>query len=202
MYNRLMQLLEHIGETLVRERRARRISQRVLGQVLGVSQQQVARWERSGYRRATLDRVSEVAEVLGVSARLEVRPQPRVAATGAEASRPVEEFGEEPTGEQSGRVRDLVGVLSRIREHGPLLAKRFGVTSVDVFGSFVRGEQAESSFVALVVELEPPTLSSIIGADLYLQEILGRSVQAGPIASIPVEEQHRIAAERVRAWPV
>ncbi len=202
MYNRLMQRLEHIGEALVRERRARRISQRVLGQVLGVSQQQVARWERSGYRRATLDRVSEVADVLGVTARLEVRPQPRVAATGAEPYGSTPVAAEEANGEQSGRVRDLAGVLSRIREHGPVLAKRFGVTSVDVFGSFVRGEQTETSFVALAVELESPTLSSIIGSDLYLQEILGRSVQAGPIASITVEEQRRIAAERVRAWPV
>lgn len=184
-----MEELSRIGESLVRERRARGISQRVLGQVVGVSQQQIARWERSAYRSASLTRVGEIGAVLGFEARLEVRPAPRVVAAVEEA-------------ETSKRVRDLAEVLSRIREHGPVLAERFGVKLVDVFGAFARGEQTENSFVALVVELEQPTISSVMGSDMYLQEILGRSVQAGPLSSIPPEEQQRIASERVRAWPV
>ena len=203
MYYSPMERISHIGEALVRERRARGISQRVLGDVLGVSQQQVARWERSGYRRATLERVGAVAEVLGVTVRVDVRPAPRVVEPGASAEGTSNARSEVTAGESgSGRANDLADVLSRLREHGPALSERFGVTLIDVFGSFARGEQTDTSFVALVVELEQATISSVIGSDLYLQEILGRSVQAGPLSSIPAEEQRLIAAERVRAWPV
>lgn len=66
MYLRDMQNLSDIGARLVSARAAAGLSQRALGERLGVRQQQIARWERTGYRTASLERVVAVAEALGV----------------------------------------------------------------------------------------------------------------------------------------
>lgn len=55
-----------IGPTLVAARRALGVSQRELGERVGVKQSQVARWERDAYRGTSLERVEAVAAALGV----------------------------------------------------------------------------------------------------------------------------------------
>lgn len=170
-----------IGRLLVAARRKRGISQRELGEAVGVKQQQIARWESSAYRTASLERLSRVAEVLDVGrARKEATPAPI---------------------DPPGPVRTLEDVVYRIREHGPVLEDRFGVLSVDVFGAFARGEQTENCFVGLIVELDRPTIAAMIDSEMYLQGILGRRVQAGPLSSITLEVRPEVVTERVHVWP-
>lgn len=169
-----------IGDLLVRARQQRGMSQRELGEAVGVKQQQIARWEASAYRTASLERVSRVAEVLDVG--------------------PVRR-GRQQRARASGPAADLNEVATRVREHAPVLAERYGVVSVDVFGAFVRGEQTDTSFVGLIVELREPTLQAMIDSEVYLQGVLGRRVQAGPIASISEEIRDEVEAERVCIWP-
>jgi len=61
-----MTRISDIGATLVTARRAAGITQAELGRHLGVAQPQVARWEAAEYRNVSLERVSLVAEALGV----------------------------------------------------------------------------------------------------------------------------------------
>lgn len=60
-----MESLLDIGPALTALRRARGMSQRELGVRLGVAQQQIARWEASGYQSTSLERVNDVALELG-----------------------------------------------------------------------------------------------------------------------------------------
>jgi len=169
-----------IGHLLVRARQQRGMSQRELGEAVWVKQQQIARWETGAYRTASLERVSRVAEVLDVG--------------------PVRR-GKQQEARASGPAADLHEAAARVREHGPILAERYGVVSVDVFGAFVRGEQTDTSFVGLIVELREQTLQAMIDSEVYLQGVLGRRVQAGPLTSISEEIRAEVEAERVRIWP-
>lgn len=67
--------LEELPKTLIQARIARGLSQEELATRLGVKPQQVQRYEATEYRSASLERVTEVARVLGVRLRhpVEVR---------------------------------------------------------------------------------------------------------------------------------
>lgn len=58
--------IEQLPEALVWGRIARGLTQRELGELLGVSEQQVQRDESSGYARASFERIMEIARALGV----------------------------------------------------------------------------------------------------------------------------------------
>ena len=190
-----------IGHLLVHARQKRGMSQRELGEAVGVKQQQIARWETSAYRTASLERVSRVAEVLDVGPVRKGRRQTEQAATAPRSPSAAESPDARVSPEHPGPVCDLKDIAVRVREHGPLLAERFGVVSVDVFGAFARGEHSDTSFVGLIVELEEPTLPAMIDSEVYLQGVLGRRVQAGPLTSISEEIRDEVETERVRVWP-
>lgn len=69
---------------------------------------------------------------------------------------------------------ELLALLSSRHEE---IARRFGVRSLALFGSFARDEARPDSDVDLVVEFEPPaTWEGYNGLLDYLEELLGRSV--------------------------
>ncbi len=191
-----------IGHLLVHARQKRGMSQRELGEAVGVKQQQVARWETSAYRTASLERVSRVAEVLDVGPVRKRRQQEGQAATADQSPAAHAPSSTPVTAARSGPVSDLDEIAARVREHGPVLAERYRVVSIDVFGAFARGEQSDTSFVGLIVELEEPTLPVMIDSEVYLQEVLGRRVQAGPLTSISEGIRTEVESERVRVWPI
>lgn len=55
------------------------------------------------------------------------------------------------------------------------LRTRFGITSLKLFGSVARGEQTEGSDVDVLVDM-PASMKQVCGAQLYLEEKLGCSV--------------------------
>jgi HTH-type transcriptional regulator/antitoxin HigA len=61
--------LEELPRTLIQARIARGLSQEELAAKLGLKPQQVQRYEATEYRSASLERVTEVARVLGVKLR-------------------------------------------------------------------------------------------------------------------------------------
>lgn len=193
-----MTSLSAIGGSLVAARTARGLSQRELAERLGVHQQQIARWEKERYACVSLGRLSRVAEVLGVV--LETSgsrgEQPLLAAeVGASYG---EAVLDRPVG--VAPVRDLGEVIARIRTHTQELHERYGVTSIDVFGSFARGEQMPESDVDLIVEVAEPTLETVFGAQERLTEILGRKADTGTFASLRPRVQPYVERERVRVW--
>ena len=57
--------LDSLGELLTKARIARRLTQAGLGEILGMTQQQVQRYERDGWQKISLWRLAEAAGVLG-----------------------------------------------------------------------------------------------------------------------------------------
>ncbi len=187
-----MTRLRDIGDALVAARLAQGITQRGLAMRLGVHQQQIARWERERYGCVSLARLTRVAETLGVTGESLLAAE-APAAYGAATV-------EAPDTAAVTPVRDLGEIVARVRAHADELQERFGVTRIDVFGSFARGEQTAESDVDLIVEVAEPTLETVFGSEEYLTEILGRKTDAGSFASLRPRVQPYVDKERVRVW--
>jgi len=72
---------------------------------------------------------------------------------------------------------DLNEALKVLREHKRELREKFGVKEIQIFGSYVRGDQKERSDIDLIVDFEDiPDLLQFIGLERRLEEILGVKV--------------------------
>ena len=68
-------------------------------------------------------------------------------------------------------------VLSHLERHEAELARRFGVASLTLFGSFARDQATDQSDVDILVSFDnDPDLRSLFGAQSYLEDVLGRTV--------------------------
>lgn len=66
-------------------------------------------------------------------------------------------------------------VVRRIREHLPEL-EQFDVRSISLFGSVARDEAGPQSDVDVLVEFGRPTFDGYMGLKIYLEDLLGTSV--------------------------
>ena len=68
----------------------------------------------------------------------------------------------------------LEHILQTLQEHLPELRDRYGVKSLGVFGSYVRGEARPRSDLDILVEFElTPTLFRFLGLQEHLSTLLG-----------------------------
>ncbi len=68
-------------------------------------------------------------------------------------------------------------VLEILREQKPILKERFGISDIALYGSFARDQGNDGSDVDVVVKFEvKPTFRSYFGAQCYLEDVFGRSV--------------------------
>ena len=78
--------LDSLGELITKARITRGLTQAELGELLGMTQQQVARYERDGWQKISLWRLAEAADALGldlsVRARLPASSNVRPAGVG------------------------------------------------------------------------------------------------------------------------
>lgn len=89
-------------------------------------------------------------------------------------------------------IRDIIG------QHRDVLAEKYGVAVVGVFGSYVRGEQGEQSDLDLLAEiLRPISLLELVGAEIYLSEILDVKVDLVPRRDVRAELRETILRETV-----
>jgi len=182
-----------IGAALVTARNARGLTQRRLGEIVGVKQQQIARWEATEYRSVSLARVQQVARALAVDL--------DQGATGAPLAAETRSAYETPTGVPTQvPVRDLAEIVVRVREHGSVLHARFGLQRLGVYGSFVSGRQRADSDVDLLGELEAIDFDSEFGAAVYLQDLLGRKVDFALPSELRPELQRRVLDEVLYVW--
>lgn len=183
-----MSALLDIGTSLVRTRRALGIPQRELAATLGTTQQQIARWEASGYRTASLERVAAAAEALGVAlpgGPIAAEAGATYGATAAAATAP---------------VRDLGEIATRLRGHARDLRDTYGFDRLGVFGSFATGGQGPSSDVDLLVETKSPGGIRFVEAVLFLEELLGRHVDLVRPGLIKPELAERVTREVIYVW--
>ena len=71
----------------------------------------------------------------------------------------------------------LATIKRQLQEHKQELRTRYGVITIGVFGSYVRGEQTESSDIDILVELEKPMgLVKFIQLERDISRVLGVNV--------------------------
>lgn len=76
--------------------------------------------------------------------------------------------------DMSETVPTLDAILLRLKALLPLLHEKYRVSTLEVFGSFVRGEQDEESDLDLLVTFdEVPTLFQFVGLENFLSDVLG-----------------------------
>ncbi len=90
-----------------------------------------------------------------------------------------------------------------LRAQLPELRMRYGVRSLGVFGSYVRGEQGEESDLDLLVEFDerPLTLLQFIALENELSDRLGVKVDLVEKSALKPAIGQRILQEIVPLWP-
>jgi predicted nucleotidyltransferase len=171
------------------------MTQGELGRCVGVAQPQIARWETTGYRNASLERVSAVADALGVSLQAQDLPvaaeTAAVYATGlpggdAEALRALARTGVAPT-----------AIAAFARSHG--------IERLELFGSVLRADFGPESDVDVLVTYErdgTPSLFGLADHEAELGAIFRRAVDLVSRPGIersenPVRKREILDASRV-----
>jgi uncharacterized protein len=78
---------------------------------------------------------------------------------------------------EDARMRNLQEIEAKLKENKDLLNERFNVKEIGIFGSFVRGEQNETSDLDILVEFEGRvSLFEIVRLERFLSELLGEKV--------------------------
>jgi predicted nucleotidyltransferase len=67
-------------------------------------------------------------------------------------------------------------IISFISAHKDDLKRNYGVRKIGLFGSYAKGEAFEGSDIDIVVELDKPDLSYLIGIKQTFEEALGSKV--------------------------
>ena len=79
-------------------------------------------------------------------------------------------------------------VLNLLQAHKAALADRFGVTGLALYGSFARGQATSESDVDILVEFDtPPDWRRYFGAQFYLEDLLGRTVDLAATGEVRPE---------------
>jgi len=95
-------------------------------------------------------------------------------------------------------MKSVEKIRTMIRMNQDVLAQRYGVRVVGLFGSYVRGEQRRRSDIDLLVDiLRPVSLLELVGAELYLSEVLGVEVDLIPKRDVREELRETIFRETV-----
>ncbi len=75
------------------------------------------------------------------------------------------------------KMKTLQEIESILRDQKPILRQRFGVLEIGIFGSFVRGEQKDTSDLDLLIDFEEPIgLIRYVGLQNYLSDKVGERV--------------------------
>lgn len=95
-------------------------------------------------------------------------------------------------------MKSIKEIRTIIRRHQDVLAERYGVRVVGLFGSYVRKEQRRRSDIDLLAEiLRPISLLELVGAEIYLSEVLGTSVDLVPKRNVREELREAILSEAI-----
>ena len=89
--------------------------------------------------------------------------------------------------------------LALLRAHKSVLAERFGVADIALFGSTVRDEAERGSDLDILVRFDGPTTSKrFFGVQFYLEDLLGRPVDLVTDKALRPELRPYIEKEAVR----
>jgi predicted nucleotidyltransferase len=93
-------------------------------------------------------------------------------------------------------MKTVEQIRTAIRQHQEVLVERYGVKVVGLFGSYARREHRKRSDLDLLVDIvRPISLLELIGAELYLSEVLGVKVDLIPKRDVREELRETIFRE-------
>ena len=96
------------------------------------------------------------------------------------------------------KMKSVDEIRAIIRQHRDTLEEKYGIGVVGLFGSYARGEQRRGSDIDLLGEiLKPISLLELVGAEIYLSEILGTKVELVPKRDVREELRETIARETI-----
>lgn len=85
-------------------------------------------------------------------------------------------------------------IIRALQAAMPELGQRFGVRHLLLFGSFARGTARPDSDVDLLAEFDRPiSLMGLGSLRAYLEKLLGRSVDVGPLDSLRASARDEVA---------
>ena len=91
---------------------------------------------------------------------------------------------------------ELENIVSKLRSELPKIKSQYNVTTLEVFGSFVRREQKANSDLDILVKFsKSPSLFKFIELEDYLSEILGVKVDLVMKSSLKPNIGKRILSE-------
>jgi uncharacterized protein len=67
-------------------------------------------------------------------------------------------------------------ILALLREHKPILAERFSVRRIGVFGSYAHGKAEPESDIDALVEMDAQTFDHYMDLKFYLEELFQKPV--------------------------
>jgi hypothetical protein len=92
----------------------------------------------------------------------------------------------------------LEEIKELVRAHARTLRDKYGIRVVGVFGSYTRGTQKRKSDIDLLAEIDRPiSLLELVGAEIYLSEVLARKVDLVAKDDLREELKGRILSEAV-----
>lgn len=97
-----------------------------------------------------------------------------------------------------GKKKSLEKIIDLISSMKEAIKIKYRAEIVGIFGSFVRGEEKETSDIDVLVEFEKEAdLFDFVGLSIYLEEKLGRKVDIIPRDAVRTELKDIILREAV-----
>ena len=79
----------------------------------------------------------------------------------------------------------LENIKNALIKQKPYLKKKYGVSSIGLFGSHVRGDQTKYSDIDILVDIKRnSTLFDLMDIEFYLEDLLGKNVDLVPKDSL------------------
>jgi len=95
-------------------------------------------------------------------------------------------------------MQELSSIKKKISRLKSELMKQYGVKRIELFGSYVRGEQREDSDLDVLVEFDRPvSLLDVVGLEQFLSDILQTKVDVVLRRSVRPELKEIILKEAV-----
>ena len=89
-------------------------------------------------------------------------------------------------------------VLDLLKTHKPTLEQRFGVTKLALYGSLARDQATDASDVDVLVEFAtPPDWRQYFGAQFYLEDLFGRSVDLATKEEVRAEIRRYVERDAI-----
>ena len=83
-----------------------------------------------------------------------------------------------------------------LAQHKPMLVKKYHISRLGIFGSYVRGEQHAASDLDVLIDYDDaPTLLTLIELEYYLSDVMGMKVDLVTTKGIKRQLKERIFNE-------